>query len=78
MQINSFEEIQRYLQDVNATKEEIEEVMYWVQRGVSIYDNPWCYATEQGYQMDIVTALRTDAALREEHIEKSSDGCSSL
>lgn len=26
MQINSFEEIQRYLQDVNATKEEIEEV----------------------------------------------------
>ena len=62
---NTRQEVMAYLKENSATKEERREVWQWVHHGADIYGNPWLYAWEGGFTMDLISALRFDRELRE-------------
>lgn len=61
------DEKKSYLAKRKTTPEERGNVRSWVNRGNSVYANPWLLYTESGYPMDYITAMRTAAEM--ENIE---------
>lgn len=51
-------DLQRYIQEVQMTDTERQELCQWVQAGNSPYDNGWNIATDAGIPMDYVSAKR--------------------
>lgn len=51
-------DLQRYIQEVQLTDTERQELCQWVQAGNSPYDNGWNIATDAGAPMDYVSAKR--------------------
>jgi len=47
-----------YMDTLEMTPAERQELLAWVQGGNSVYDNPWYMANEQGYPMDYISAVR--------------------
>ena len=58
-------EVQHYLKENNASKEERSAVWRMVHEGYDYLSNPWFYAFEGGFLMDLVAALRFDCDLQE-------------
>ena len=58
-------EVQTYLKENNATKEERATVWRMVHEGQDHLANPWLYAFEGGFLMDLVSALRFDQDLQD-------------
>lgn len=51
-------DLQRYIQEVQMTDTERQELCQWVQAGNSPYDNGWNIATDTGVPMDYISAKR--------------------
>ena len=58
-------EVQDYLKESGATKEERATVWQMVHEGYDYLSNPWFYAFDGGILMDLVAALRFDRDLQE-------------
>ena len=58
-------EVQEYLKESGATKEERATVWQMVHEGYDYLSNPWLYAFDGGILMDLVAALRFDRDLQE-------------
>ena len=58
-------EVQEYLKETGATKEERATVWQMVHEGYDYLSNPWLYAFDGGILMDLVAALRFDRDLQE-------------
>lgn len=58
-------EVQAYLNENNASKEERDTVWQMVREGYDHLSNPWYYAFDGGILMDLVAALRFDRDLME-------------
>ncbi len=50
--------IEQYLQEMDATPEEREAVLLWVNEGNDIESNPFYTCNENGSTMDFLSALR--------------------
>ena len=58
-------EVQEYLKETGATKEERTTVWQMVHEGYDYLSNPWLYAFDGGILMDLIAALRFDKDLQE-------------
>ena len=58
-------EVQEYLRENGATKEERATVWQMVHEGYDYLSNPWFYAFDGGILMDLIAALRFDRDLQE-------------
>lgn len=58
-------EVQEYLKETGATKEERATVWQMVHEGYDYLSNPWLYAFDGGILMDLIAALRFDKDLQE-------------
>lgn len=58
-------EVQEYLRENRATKEERTIVWQMVHEGYDYLSNPWFYAFDGGILMDLIAALRFDRDLQE-------------
>lgn len=67
------DEVKIYLSENNATKAERASVWQMVHRGQDYLSNPWGYAFDGGYLMDLVAALRFEDDLQEWYDSLSSD-----
>lgn len=63
-------EMKEYLSTRNATPEEKRELRAWVNKGNSVYDNPWYIYGENGCPMDYLAAAEAD----EERCEQMKAG----
>ena len=61
------DEKKTYLSKLKTTPEERGRVRSWVNRGNSVYANPWQLYSESGFPMDFITAMRAVAEM--ENIE---------
>jgi hypothetical protein len=52
------DEKKAYLAKLKTTPEERGKVRSWVNRGNSVYANPWLLYSESGYPMDFISAMR--------------------
>lgn len=59
------DEKKTYLAKIKTTPEERGKVRSWVNKGNSVYSNPWLLYSESGYQMDYIRALRVVAEMDE-------------
>ena len=66
-------EVQKYLKENDATKEERDIVWKMVHKGYDHLSNPWFYAFEGGILMDLVAALRFDKDLQEWYDEMTPE-----
>ena len=51
-------EAAEYMDSLNATRAERQELRAWLQGGNSANDNPWHMADEQGRPLDYISAAR--------------------
>lgn len=58
-------EVQEYLRENGATKDERATVWRMVHEGYDYLSNPWFYAFDGGILMDLIAALRFDRDLQE-------------
>lgn len=59
------DEKKAYLESIKIKPEEREKVCSWVNKGNSVYNNPWLLYSESGHPLDYVTAMRTVADMEE-------------
>ena len=58
-----------YMTSKNITPMERQEILDWITKGHSVYDNPWLMADEQGRLMDYISALRTANDLQMQNLD---------
>ena len=57
------DEKKAYLSKLKTTPEERGKVRSWVNRGNSVYANPWLLYSESSFPMDFITAMRAVAEM---------------